>query len=91
MGTFCTVGMWFSFGAVLNSVEQDGAKLIASMFGFGAQKGIICGNGDDACSRGSTYPIAAWGRGSQVDDRLAVFLYVPFLPRAAGGVWYRAW
>ena len=35
-------GVWFSFGAVPNSIGQCRVGLIASRFGFGAQKGTNC-------------------------------------------------
>ena len=34
MGTYCAVGMWFSFGSVPNSIGQCGVRLIASRFGW---------------------------------------------------------
>ena len=43
MGMYCTVGMWFSFGAIYNLIGQCGVRLIASRLGFGAQKGTNCG------------------------------------------------
>ena len=33
-------------------------------------------NDDDACSRGSIFPVAVWGRGSQVDDRTVFFSFL---------------
>ena len=41
--TLCAVGIWFSFGGVLNSIGQCGVRLIARRFNFGAQEGIDCG------------------------------------------------
>ena len=38
LGTCCAVGMWFSSGAVSNSIGQCGIRLIASRFGFEVQK-----------------------------------------------------
>ena len=84
--------MWFSFGEVLNSIRQGGVRLIASRFVFELKRGSIAGrNGDDACSRGSPSPNAGWGRGSRVDDRIAVFVHISSLPSATGGISYRAW
>ena len=42
-GTYCVVGMGFSFGAVPNSIGQCGIRLIASRYGFGANKGANYG------------------------------------------------
>ena len=43
MGIYFAVGLWFFLRAITNSIGQYGARLIASRFGFGAQKGTNCG------------------------------------------------
>ena len=84
----CTKGFVLPLSVGGRNVREQGSML--GQVRFRSSKGDQLRNKTVMTRARVVPPLPLRDGGSQV-DRIAVFLYVYFLPRAAGGVRYRAW